>query len=128
MKHLLRILIPIIFAAVAFTVFAEKFDSASTAENQATHLLSKIDTQHIDSFTHYFDSDLQCNFLSARTNRLQSTRKRTSNTHKTNFDFIKDSNVPNASINNFIQKKSSNTHVSFTKPIHRLIRFGKLII
>lgn len=128
MKHLLRYLIPIIFAAVTLTVFAKMSDSSLSSENQTTLLTSEIDYQHIDPYTHYFDIDFQCRFLGARTNRLHSARKRTSNTNKANFDFIKDSNAPNAGINNFIPKNSSNIHVSFTKPIHRLIRFGKLII
>ena len=59
---------------------------------------------------------------------LQGTAKRTNNAHKNNFEFIAAGRALNTRIENYIFKKSSTINTSFTKPEHRLIGLGKLII
>lgn len=59
---------------------------------------------------------------------LQGTTKRPNNAHRSNFEFIAAGRALNTRIANHIFKKSSSINTSFTKPEHRLIRLGKLII
>lgn len=63
-----------------------------------------------------------------QTIQLQGTTKRPNNAHRSNFEFITAGRAINTHIGNYIFKKSSTITTSFTKPEHRLIRLGKLII
>lgn len=65
---------------------------------------------------------------STNVQQLQSSTKRTSNTHKNNFVFIKTGRATSSGFRKFIDKKNLAGILSLAEPAHRLISFGRLII
>ena len=60
--------------------------------------------------------------------RTPNLANRTTNWHKSNFEFIKSGKVVNASVFNLVLKGSLNYHCRFAKSASWLICLGKLII
>jgi hypothetical protein len=60
--------------------------------------------------------------------RLQNTTKKTHQTNKNHFEFIRPSKTVRTGIKNFIQKEALITHSSFIKPGYKLLWLSKLII
>ena len=126
MSNLLKYLIPIIIA-IAFIDGVDNSDSVVLTDS-----VQDVSTEVEAFYSDYSSSDLDV-YISRRissTNvlRLQNTPTRANTTHRHNFEFMKAGKVVSIETSNFIQKKSQIIHSSFTKPVHRLISIGKLVI
>ena len=120
----LALLLAIVVTVIGYTNNSElSVATAQSSEILPTHTASTIEAAvpngQISSI----------NEVSApQTIQLQGTTKRPNNAHRSNFEFIAAGRAINTRIENYIFKKSSTINTSFTKPEHRLIRLGKLII
>jgi hypothetical protein len=125
-KKFIKYLIAIIFA-VAFIDGSIKSDSIDT-ENSIEDLTTEFVTAHTDFsiFDSALHSSRQVSPIS--TSHLQNSSQRANNGHKQNYTFIKAGKILNIGIINSIQNNSQTLYSYLTKPIHRLISFGKLII
>ena len=126
MSNLLKYLIPIIIA-IAFIDGVDKSDSVVLTDS-----VQDVSTEVEAFYSDYSSSDLDIyiprRVSSTNVLRLQNTPKRANTTHRQNFKFMKAGKVVSIETSNFIQKKSQIIHSSFTKPVHRLISIGKLVI
>ena len=126
MKNFIKYLIPIIIA-FAFIDGMGKSDSA-IAENS----IEDLTTEFVKTDTDFsiFDSALHNSrqISSVGAPNIKSTSQRTNNAHKNNFTFVKAGKILNIGVINSIQNNSQTLYSYLTKPIHRLISFGKLII
>ena len=123
----MRNLIIVILVAVALMGSSNKSD-LEIVNNPTEDLPSEIVT------TYYDFSSLETEFcfhrqvVSFSAARVQNLAKRTSSVGKNNAEFLKDGKIINANVLNLIHKNSLIKHYCFTKPIHRLISLGKLVI
>lgn len=129
MRRILKYIYLIIVVLVAFV-------RATTNEPCLSDREPQTDTSSHNVELCYFESTPSCSniCLPQHTSgvtllHVQGTPiKRVCNAHKNNFEFVKFGKVVNAGIRSTIQKQSSNIFRSFTKPAHKLISLGKLII
>lgn len=120
----LTLLLAIVVTAIGYANDGEN----TVAERLPAEASAEFSTTFIDSTTHNSDISLSRQISSPSVLHLQGAAKRTSNAHKNNFEFIAAGKAINVCIENHIFKKSSTINTSFTKPEHKLIRLGKLII
>lgn len=126
MKNLLKFLIAIIFTVV-FIDGIDKSDSVILT-NSVQEITTEVEAFYSDYSSSNLDIYIPRRVSSTNVLQLQNTPKRANTTHRHNFEFMKAGKVISLETSNFIQKKSQIIHSSFTKPVHRLISFGKLII
>lgn len=126
MTKFIKYLIVIIFA-IAFFGGTNKSDS-TIVENSIENLTTEFVTVHIDFSI--FDSALHSSrqVSPVNTSTLQSTSQRANNGHRQNYTFIKAGKILNTGVINSIYNNSQTYYSYLTKPTHRLISFGKLII
>ena len=125
-EKLLRYLIPIVLFAVAVYGNSGKLDSFSDTTltiGVASEVLSCYSDAVCDS-----DYLLQSPITFSHSFRLQTTTKRTNNTCKNNFEFLKFGRIADCNITNLLQKKSITRYSLFIKPSHRMICLDKLLI
>lgn len=120
----LTLLLAIVVTAIGYANDGEN----TVAERLPAEASAEFLTTFIDSTTHNSDISLSRQISSPSVLHLQGAAKRTSNAHKNNFEYIASGKAINVCIENHIFKKSSTINTSFTKPEHKLIRLGKLII
>ena len=120
----LTLLLAIVVTAIGYANDGEN----TVAERLPAEASAEFSTTFIDSTTHNSDISLSPQISSPSVLHLHGAAKRTSNAHKNNFEFIAAGKAINVCIENHIFKKSSTINTSFTKPEHKLIRLGKLII
>lgn len=120
----LALLLAIVVTVIGYTNNSElSVATAQSSEILPTHTASTIEAAVPNGQISHI------NEVSApQTIQLQGTTKRPNNAHRSNFEFIAAGRAINTRIENYIFKKSSTINTSFTKPEHRLIRLGKLII
>ena len=126
MNYLLKYLIPIIIA-IAFINGADKSDSVILTE-RIQDVTTEVNAFFSDYSSSDFDIYLPRRVSSTNVLNFQISPKRANSSLRYNFEFIKSGKVISIEISNFIQKKSKIIHSSFTKPVLRLIRIGKLVI
>jgi hypothetical protein len=126
-KKIAKYLSLLLFVAIATLGYTNDGEN-SVAERPPAEASAEFSTTFIDSTTHNSDISLSRQISSPSVLHLQGAAKRTSNAHKNNFEFIAAGKAINVCIENHIFKKSSTINTSFTKPEHKLIRLGKLII
>ena len=126
-KKITKYLTLLLFVAITAIGYANNSER-SAVETLPVEASTEFSTTFIDSTAHSGDISLSRHISTPSTVQLQSVAKRTNNAHKHNFEFIAAGKAINACIENYIFKKSSTINTSFTKPEHRLIRLGKLII
>ena len=126
MKKFIKYLILIIIA-FAFIDGAGKSDSVDL-ENSIEDLTTEFITEHIDFSI--FDSALHNSrqISSVSVPVLKTASQRANNTQKNNFTFVKAGKILNIGTINSIHNNSQTLYSYLTKPTHRLISFGKLII
>ena len=126
MKKLIKYLI-IITIAFAFIDDMGKSDSM-VAENSVEDLTTEFVTT--DTNFSIFDSALHSSrqVSPVNTSYVQNISQRANNGHRQNYTFIKAGKILNTGVINSIYNNSQTLYSYFTKPIHRLISFGKLII
>ena len=126
MKKIVKYLI-IAIIAIAFFGGTNKSDSA-IAENSIEDLTIEFVTT--DTNFSIFDSALHSSrqVSPVNTSSLQNTSQRANNGHRQNYTFIKAGKILNTGVINSIHNNSQTLYSYLTKPIHRLISFGKLII
>lgn len=126
MKGFVKYLI-IIIIAFAFIDGIGKSDSAM-AENSIEDLTTEFVTSDTDFSI--FDSALHNSrqISSVSVPNLKTASQRVNNTHKNSFTFVKAGKILNAGIINSLYNNSLIHYSIFTKTIHRLISFGRLII
>lgn len=126
MTKFIKYLIVIIFA-IAFFGGTNKSDS-TIVENSIENLTTEFVTVHIDFSI--FDSALHSSrqVSPVNTSTLQNTSQRANNGHRQNYTFIKAGKILNTGVINSIYNNSQTYYSYLTKPTHRLISFGKLII
>ena len=126
MKKIVKYLI-IAIIAIAFFGGTNKSDSAM-AENSIEDLTIEFVTT--DTNFSIFDSALHSSrqVSPVNTSSLQNTSQRANNGHRQNYTFIKAGKILNTGVINSIHNNSQTLYSYLTKPIHRLISFGKLII
>ena len=127
-KILLRYIIPIVLAVIAFYNYSYESDFTFNIENQAKILTPKKYYQSIESPISYSHLNLPRQISGGNNTCIQHTSHRANNLYKSNFRFVKCGKEINATIRNFIQKETVNIHYTFIKPVSRLIGLGKLII
>lgn len=120
----LTLLLAIVVTAIGYANDGEN----TVAERLPAEASAEFSTTFIDSTTHISDISLSHQISSPSVLHLQGAARRTSNAHKNNFEYIASGKAINVCIENHIFKKSSTINTSFTKPEHKLIRLGKLII
>lgn len=120
----LTLLLLVVIAALGYAYDRE----SSGAETLPAQASTELTTTFIDSSVHNGNIAVSHHTSTPHTIQLQGATKRSSNAHKNNFEFIAAGKAINTCIENHIFKKSSTINTSFTKPEHRLIRLGKLII
>ena len=126
MKGFIKYLILII---IAFAFIDDMGKSNSTVTmNSIEDLTTEFVTAHTDFSI--FDSALHCSrqVSPIGTSHLQNSSQRANSGHRQNHLFIKAGKILNASVINSIQNNSQTHYSCLTKPILRLISFGKLII
>lgn len=121
----LTLLLAIVVTAVGYANDSETAVVETAHTEISSHTYS---TDIIESSSPIGEISLSHQAYAPHTIQLQSPAKRTSNAHKNNFEFIAAGKAINSHIENYIFKNSSAINTSFTKPEHRLIRLGKLII
>ena len=127
-KHLTRYTIPVILFVIAFISGASGLD-LPTKESCNKFTSPEQEVVYLDSSTPQSSLNLPRQFSGVTPIHMQVTiTKRSSNAHRHNFEFVKSGKIINAGIRNLIQKESLNICSSFTKPVHKLICLGKLII
>jgi hypothetical protein len=115
--------------AIVVTAIGYANDSKVTiAEVEHNDVAIEFCESFIESPMQSGEISLSHQVTAPHTIQIQGTAKRTSNAHKNNFEFIAAGRAINTCIENHIFKKSTTINTSFTKPEHRLIRLGKLII
>lgn len=127
-REILRYIIPFVALAIAFigdssamgTISSSTPCSAPTSELRADCIIECAGTES----SLYIPRQ---SFASSITH-IHGTAKRSNNAHKNNFEFTKAGKCFNTSIESYIQHYHLTQHPSFTKPHHRLIALGKLII
>ncbi|MBR5825243.1 MAG: hypothetical protein IKY67_14015 [Paludibacteraceae bacterium] len=126
MRKFIKYLIAIIFA-VALMDGSIKSDSINI-ENSVGDLTTEFVTSHTDFsiFDSAIHSSRQVSPIS--TSHLQNSSQRANSSHRKNHTFIKAGKILNTSVINSIQNNSQTHYSCLTKPTHRLISFGKLII
>ena len=126
MKKIVKYLI-IAIIAIAFFGGTNKSDSA-IAENSIEDLTIEFVTT--DTNFSIFDSALHSSrqVSPVNTSTLQNTSQRANNGHRQNYTFIKAGKILNTGVINSIYNNSQTYYSYLTKPTHRLISFGKLII
>lgn len=126
MEKLLKYLIPIILLAVVVCGNIGKLDSFSDT-SPTIGVTSEVISCYSDAV---YDSDclVQSPITTSHSFRLQTTTKRTNNTCKNNFEFVKFGRIADCNITNLLQKKSITRYSSFIKPSHRMICLDKLLI
>ena len=125
-KSFIKYLIPIIIA-FAFIDGLGKSNSA-IVENSIEDLTIEFVTT--DTNFSIFDSALHSSrqVSPVNTSYVQNISQRANNEHRQNYTFIKAGKILNTGVINSIYNNSQTLYSYFTKPIHRLISFGKLII
>ena len=126
-KKIAKYLTLLLLIVIATLSNANEAESA-TREMLLTEALTEFSTTSINAATDSGNIAATSYTVAPHTIQLTGTAKRTNNAHKHNFEFIAAGKAINACIENYIFKKSSTINTSFTKPEHRLIRLGKLII
>ena len=126
-KKIAKYLSLLLFVAIATLGYANDGEN-SVAERLPAEASTEFTTTFIDSTVHNGNISFSHHTSTPHTIQLQGATKRTSNAHKNNFEFIAAGKAINVCIENYIFKKSSTINTSFTKPEHKLIRLGKLII
>ena len=126
MKNFIKYLILIIIA-FAFIDGMGKSNSTVTM-NSIEDLTTEFVTAHTDFSI--FDSALHSSRQVSPVNAssLQNISQRANNGHRQNYTFIKAGKILNTGVINSIHNNSQTLYSNLTKPIHRLISFGKLII
>ena len=126
MKNFIKYLILIIIA-FAFIDGMGKSNSTVTM-NSIEDLTTEFVTAHTDFSI--FDSALHSSRQVSPVNAssLQNTSQRANSGHRQNYTFIKAGKILNTGVINSIYNNSQTYYSYLTKPIHRLISFGKLII
>ena len=126
MRNFIKYLIPIIIA-FAFIDGIGKSDSVVT-ENSIEDLTTEFVTP--DTNFSIFDSALHTSRQVSPVNysTIQNSSHRANNGHRQNDTFIKAGKTLNTGVINSISNNSQTYYSYLTKPIHRLIIFGKLII
>ena len=126
MKNFIKYLILIIIA-FAFIDGMGKSNSTVTM-NSIEDLTTEFVTAHTDFSI--FDSALHSSRQVSPVNTLslQNISQRANNGHRQNYTFIKAGKILNTGVINSIYNNSQTYYSYLTKPIHRLISFGKLII
>ncbi len=126
MKSLIKYLILIIIA-FAFIDGMSKSDSA-IVENSIKDLTTEFVTP--DTNFSIFDSALHTSRQVSPVNysTIQNSSQRANNGHKQTYTFVKAGKILNTGTINSIHNNSQTLYSYLTKPIHRLISFGKLII
>ena len=126
MRNFIKYLIPIIIA-FAFIDGMGKSDSA-IVENSIKDLTTEFVTTDTDFSI--FDSALHSSrqVSPVNTSTLQNTTQRANNGQKQTYTFVKAGKILNTGVINSIHNNSQTLYSYLTKPIHRLISFGKLII
>ena len=126
MKDFIKYLILIIIA-FAFIDGMGKSNSTVTM-NSIEDLTTEFVTAHTDFSI--FDSALHSSrqVSPVNTSSLQNISQRANNGHRQNYTFIKAGKILNTGVINSIYNNSQTYYSYLTKPIHRLISFGKLII
>lgn len=127
MSLILRFLIPILFSAVAFGCAAEKVDY-TYSENISQSLSSNLEVEYLGSSVEECDCFLPIQTVGVNLFRPQPTAKRTSNTHKNQYEFVRYGKVINIAGKYFKRTHHFKILNAFIKPGHRLISLGKLII
>lgn len=125
-KNLFRFIIPIIIAAA----FINGFELVeSTITDDYTIDLPTEHNAYIDDCSIYdFDIYLPRQLSATNLLRLQNTSKRSNFSHNNQFKVIKASRIDGLDKRNYSQQKNLIIHYSFTRPFHRLISLGKLVI
>lgn len=125
-KKLLSFIIPIIIA-IAFINGIEQVES--TIIDDYTVDLTTENNAYLDDCSVY-DFDLYIPRQTSTTSvlRLQNHTKRTNISPNNHFKTIKAGKIEITGSKYISQQKSSIVHSSFTKPFHRLISLGKLVI
>ena len=97
-------------------------------ENSIEDLTTEFVTAHTDFSI--FDSALlflrQVSTVNYST--TQNSSQRANNGHRQSYTFVKAGKILNIGVINSIHNNSQTFYSYLTKPIHRLISFGKLII
>ena len=126
MKDFIKYLILIIIA-FAFIDGMGKSNSTVTM-NSIEDLTTEFVTAHTDFSI--FDSALHSSrqVSPVNTSSLQNISQRANNGHRQNYTFIKAGKILNTGVINSIYNNSQTYYSYLTKPTHRLISFGKLII
>ncbi len=125
-KNLFRFIIPIIIAAAFINGF-ELVESTITDDytiDSSTENAANID----DCSTCDFEARLPNQPSPTSALRLQNTSKRSNCFHNNQFKAIKASRIDGLDKRNYSQQKNLIIHYSFTRPFHRLISLGKLVI
>ena len=126
-KRIAKYLTLLLLVVIATLSNANEAESMAT-NGQPTEVVTAFSTTSITPTTDSGNISSISHSVAPHTIQLTGTTKRTNNAHKHNFEFIATGKAINSSIENCIFKKSSTINTSFTKPEHRLIRLGKLII
>lgn len=126
MKKLLKYLFP----AIAAIVFWNHMDTPVSAVADETSALVSFDSKAYPTDISESDSELclprQISF--ANSQRVQSTARRTTGTHRNNIEFVRSGRTVNTCIRYYVQRNSILIHSSLIEPAHRLICLGRLII
>lgn len=126
-KKILKYLTLLLCVAIATLGYANNRES-SAVNRLPAEASTEFSTAFIDSMAYSGDISPASHISSPHTVQLTGAAKRTSNAHRNNFEYIASGKAINVCIENYIFKKSATINTSFTKPEHKLIRLGKLII
>ena len=126
-KHWLTHLILVIFAVVFFDGTAKA--DATVWEEDTETAFANVDAGEAECFVSDADWDFPPRQLSlAHSPRVKNMGQRTTNTQRYQEGFYRFSKMADAGFCKFISNNSFIPYSFFTKPVHRLISFGKLII
>lgn len=127
MKRLLKYLIPVIFAA-AFFMGADISVSSSQQEFQIFDIALTADSNQGAFSASDSDFCLPRQVSFANSSRLQNNSRRTENSHRHGFEFVKAGKVLNPGVIYLVLRNSVLIHSALVKPANRLVCLCKFII
>lgn len=129
MKNPLRYLIPFILVLTAFA-FTGSADIGLPIHqgDDTSNLQTEMEVCNLESPSSCSVLNLPSQISGTNMFRMQSSAKRTGNTHRNNLEFAQSCKSTNAGTTNFTINESLNIRYHVVKPASMLISLGKLII
>lgn len=125
LKNLLKLLVPVLLAAIAWISEAEPSDSS---DSRIADYASEARVYHPDCDTPHCDFQLPRQTPNVPLIRLHHTAPRTAASQRNNLEFIKNGKVILVWSKHARQDISPNIDYPFVKSVYRLISLGRLII